>query len=92
MELRRSSDSFSGSWSPGQRLWLIMGEIGYKTGDGTVIFYEYSEHCVHEVLKDRGGIDRDIWLDLVFVVASWGHEWRLPLISLTNADEIICTV
>lgn len=48
-----------------------------------------SEHIVHHCLEDGRGIGQAERHYEILIVSSWGVECRLPLISFSDADEVV---
>lgn len=60
----------------------------YINDDETV--KELPEYLMHEILKDRRGIDKAIRHYPIFIVVSRAHKSCLTFISLAYSDEVIC--
>ncbi len=52
-------------------------------------FEHVTEHIIYECLKDWGIVGKPEWHNLVLVVPRCGGESRLPLIPLSDANQIV---
>lgn len=52
---------------------------------------EIPQHLIHVCLEDGRSIDQAIRHHLVFIVPCGGDEGDLPLVPLSNPDQIVCT-
>ena len=59
--------------------------------DHNEVIEELPENFIHEPLEDSWGVGQSEGHDLVFIVSRGCDKCRLPFVSFTNADQIVCT-